>query len=87
MSFEMNWQEPPAPKSGGRSRGRWDHVYEQLRENPGKWALVAENSLSGIAASLRARDTEKRIEFRYLTDGKGYEKSRCDIYARWRSNA
>ena len=79
MSTKINWQEPPAPKN---TRGRtWrPQVVEQLKANPGVWALVEERvaTISSthwarLGCEATARSQGKNAEGKYLVN----------IYARW----
>lgn len=43
----IRWEDPPPARSPagrrpGRSVSRWDPVVEELRDRPGRWAVVAE---------------------------------------------
>lgn len=79
MNVQMKWQEPPQSKAGrGRAASRErDAVVAQLKEHPGRWALVQEQCRnSGAGTSWRQRGCEATAVRR--DDGKGY-----DVYARW----
>lgn len=58
-------------KSGRRETGVWAGVMAQLRENPGKWAVISESLDSAKVTGLRYRFPD--IEFRgaVVARGKG----------------
>lgn len=78
---EIQWRNPPAASRGRGAKARIDKVVSALKENPGRWALVAENCTTGSTPIYRKRGCEVTIR------GTG-EKSPSgqplhDIYARW----
>lgn len=81
----MKWQEPPADGrrhtggSGWNSRSarskELDALADQLRANPGRWALVEENTWPGNAKKYQSRGLDVRLR-------KTGDDQRQDIYAR-----
>lgn len=55
----IRWEDPPDSrkgKAGGRGfvrNPRWQAVADQLRANPGRWAVVAEGENAGISGHIR----------------------------------
>lgn len=47
--LDIKWEEPPAD---GRRQTRWDLVAAALRERPGEWAMVKENTSSSTAVNI-----------------------------------
>ena len=41
----VRWEDPPP------DRFRWKNIAEELREHPGRWALVMEQTDKGAAAN------------------------------------
>lgn len=76
--MEPVWQEPPAPRAGTSRRKDIDLVVAKLKERPGQWAIVSKNSSPSVA-SWQARGCETKT----VSAGLGYEKGKCDTYARW----
>lgn len=78
---EIKWQEPPAD---ARGRDKWGPVADELRAQPGRWALVAE----GVSASMSTAFKRGRIiafqpagSFEAVT--RNVVDGRADIYARY----
>lgn len=49
----IRWEKPPPSRRQGSGRGpggRYDAVADQLRDNPGCWAVIAENVPPGRSA-------------------------------------
>lgn len=40
---EINWQEPPSDGRIGNNKGKHIEFAEQLRANPGRWAVMGED--------------------------------------------
>lgn len=74
MSTEIRWQEPPAT-----GNNRWAPVMDELKRNPGKWALLLTEVTSGNGAQFRNRG----FEVRAISKGRGYQPGKVDIYVRW----
>lgn len=74
----IKWEEPGEETRGRKGgTGRWQKVADMLRENPGEWALVAENEWqAGAMAALKKYGCE--VTCRGVSHGKA-EK----IYARY----
>lgn len=79
MSMQIKWQDPPEPSTGrGRQTSRErDQLVAQLKNHPGKWALILEDQKSSSAAtSMRKRGCEARSVRHRKTNT-------YDVYARW----
>lgn len=76
----IRWETPPAPKESMRSvQSKWYLVRRDLRDNPGRWALVAEGDTCGTDA-FRGPDGFECVQRNFRTvDGSVVS----DIYARW----
>jgi hypothetical protein len=77
---ELKWQDPPPGRRLGGKVGaqRIDADVEELKANPGRWALIAESVTSPVLLSYRKRGCEVRI-----STVKPKPNARYDIYARW----
>lgn len=78
MSMKIKWQDPPESGIGrGRQASRErDQLVEELKEHPGKWALILEDQKSSsAAASMRKRGCEARTV-------RHKETGTYDVYAR-----
>lgn len=59
MSVILRWEDPPPPRRGFGDRGRWAEnadlraIADELRANPGRWAVVAEAANPGSATHIR----------------------------------
>jgi hypothetical protein len=71
---DLNWQEPPPVTRGNRTK--WSVLAEQLREHPGRWALVATRPSDALATYLRRR---RGLE----ATCRKREDGQWDVYARW----
>lgn len=72
----MKWQEPPTPRRSSKYKTKTDLDVEELRANPGAWALVAEKR---VGNSARQKYVQRGCEARsYRHPGGLY-----DVYARW----
>lgn len=55
----IRWEQPPAQRSGTTRRGpasRYTKLAEQLRANPGRWAVIVETTKHGqssLATQIR----------------------------------
>ncbi len=74
----LRWEEPP-PRCSGR-RGAWTEVMEDLRSQPGEWAVVAEDYETDAAHDV-AR-TFRRRRFEAVVRKQRHSPFRT-IYARW----
>ena len=76
----MKWQEPPADGRSARPKqSRSDEinaVAEELKANPGKWALVDEDAWPNTLYVWKKRGLE--VRFRMTGEGR-----KGDIYARY----
>lgn len=76
---ELTWQDPPS-RTGGKTRA-WEPVVEQLKANPGKWALVAEDwTYSAPPAAFRQAGCEATARRNKAENG---AKKTWSIYARY----
>ena len=81
---QLTWTDPPEAKNaGGRgAAGRWNQVAAQLRDNPGRWALIG-NFSGNVPAGFRTGKTIgwTRDEFEFTQRSTG--DHRVDVYARF----
>lgn len=85
----IRWEEPPPDGNRGMKAPKrskyWQDVAAQLRERPGRWALVLEgdfNAAGGIAGMIKAGRLaafRPAGEFQALTRTVGS----CSVYARY----
>lgn len=74
----IKWQDPP-PKASSRAGKRHtvlDRIADELKANPGRWALVKEKASPGFVEPLKERGLQ--VAMRGMT-GSNYG----DIYARY----
>lgn len=79
MSIKLEWSTPPGRVTGQQAARA--HIAEELKQRPGKWALVE----TDVAASTRKSwqrlgceaTTRRRVE------GDGSTAFTHDVYARW----
>lgn len=79
MAGNITWQDPPARQQKHRTV-ELDELAEQLRTNPGRWAIVATNPYPGAADQYKRRGLEVTTRTRYEGDDVLY-----DVYARARA--
>lgn len=70
---QIVWAEPP------RTNKKWGPILEELKRNPGRWALNAQNDSHGQASFFKKRG----LEVPSKTAGIGYKKGNSDLYVRW----
>lgn len=82
---DIEWAEPPATKAGGgRSGGKHRKIADQLREHPGKWALIGRSMAPSMVTQIR-----KGLIAPYAPAGsfeavgRNYVDKRCDLYVRF----
>lgn len=81
----ISW-ESPEPALAGRGRRKatlrtgLERLAEELRERPGEWAKVAENSTHNIGTRLK---DVHGMEVAFRSAGRDYESGHSDIYARY----
>lgn len=80
----ITWKEPPLPDPGNaRGRGKWQMLVKELKQNPGRWALAAENTYSTLVTRFKKGEIGDAkpgdIEARGVKTGPG----RADVYVRW----
>lgn len=75
MVTGIKWQEPPSAP-----RYDWDAIAEELRSNPGEWALVAEGYSTNNCRSMTRRGMEIRS---HRLTGLHRSQQAYDIYARY----
>lgn len=78
---EIQWKNPPAPKGGPSGAGHIDKVVSALKENPGRWALVAENYTAGAGETYKKRGCE--ITARSTGEKGPSGNPLYNFYARW----
>lgn len=82
---EIIWQDPPKQKISSRPsdtyRGKWQKLAGDLKQHPGRWALVATNASPGIVMHLKMAG----LDVQTRTAGLGYRSTYCDIYARYQN--
>ncbi len=52
----IRWEEPPPSHMRGPGRGaasKWDSLAAQLREHPGRWALVDEGNNASLIDTIK----------------------------------
>jgi hypothetical protein len=69
---DLQWKRPPS-----RGQYDWDDIAEQLKANPGKWALVAPSYSSNKVTGATSRGLTVR------TQRLGTSPARYDVYARY----
>lgn len=47
---QITWEDPP---EGSLRKGMYDWFFDQLRANPGKWAVFKESSTRATATQIR----------------------------------
>lgn len=50
---QVSWSTPPKAVAGRRGNPRWAAIAQALRNNPGEWAMVAENVYASTAHMIR----------------------------------
>jgi hypothetical protein len=71
---EIKWQDPPAALT------RHDSIVAALKNNPGRWALVAEDrSSSSSGTPWNKSGCETKVHRKNPGEG----KAKYDVYARW----
>lgn len=63
MSAPLEWKDPPETALGGRggSENKWRAIGEQLRANPGQWAVVDQKYTRASATALASRVRRGRM--------------------------
>jgi hypothetical protein len=51
----LRWEDPPPLRGADQSQSRWAPVAAELREHPGKWAVIAEYAHPNQASSIAQR--------------------------------
>lgn len=76
----LQWKEPPPAESNRGLHAETREIIDQLKANPGKWALVVESATSsGATTRWKKRGCEATIRRAEKVNG----KYRYDVYARW----
>lgn len=82
--MSLKFQDPPQDR---RIATQWDEIFEELRKNPGKWALIKEGMNSPATAGNLRRGVYKGStpgEFEATTRSREENgKKVVDIYARY----
>ena len=80
---KITWEEPPPANYGkaGHSRGsKWDAIAEQIKKNPGVWALVGKQLPNSVGTWFRENGflttTRNNVRITPTT-------IRCDVYVMW----
>lgn len=71
MSKLIEWKEPPTAY-----KTHWHEIAKELKANPGRWALVAENYGDNTCKALRRHGIKTRSERKTVE-----QPHRYDIYA------
>ena len=79
-SVSIKWEEPPAATVGVHGSIDWASIAKVLKENPGRWALVAENCAVGVQSYVKRR---YGLEIKTRSAGRGYAERHGDFYARF----
>jgi len=81
MTTEIIWQDPPNPYTGHGKRGigRLQKIDIELRNNPGKWALVKEGVRYGSVPPIFGGKEYERAYRNYTENGKKLRR----IYVRY----
>jgi hypothetical protein len=75
VTDELTWQDPP-PDRRRQGSAYIDAIAEQLKSNPGKWALIRTVKSTGSSSStFRKRGLEVTLRRR--------PDLQFDLYARW----
>lgn len=77
----VRWQEPPESRGRPRIFDIDPAEMDLLKANPGRWALVAENTHSGMASTFRERYPDLEISAR--TGDEDCLPGKVHLYARW----
>lgn len=72
----LRWETPPTSSRGRGRAPAIDAVVEELKANPGKWALVREDA----ASNARTPFVKRGCEVRNVTKA---DSHRVTLYARW----
>lgn len=74
---EIKWEEPSEPAKGPGSGQRYAALVAALKENPGRWAVVAENAPATVAGYLKRR-------YGLEVTTRGVKNNRAEkVFARW----
>ena len=76
MTLDLKWEEPEPWTTVSTRYRYWVHVVEELKRNPGHWALVGEDVTSSVMALLKKYGCEATT--RGTRNGRA-----AKIYARW----
>lgn len=81
----IKWGAPPVRERKGRPLSKkWLSIAEQLKTNPGEWAVVAENVSPSYAALIRSGGLRAFESGKYEAVSRGIENNRAkEIYARY----
>jgi hypothetical protein len=75
----VKWQDPPSAP-----RYNWDSIAEELRSNPGQWALVAEGYSTNACKAMTRRGMQIRS---HRLTGLHRREQAYDIYAMFPGDA
>ena len=83
---EIQWKEPPPAKTVKHPTGTYVAVADTLRKNPGKWAIVKEDSQGNLAVFIRAGKVQGFAPagaFEAVSRANGLGRGRATVYARF----
>ena len=82
---KIKWEEPPESKTGGNTNSKWRVVADQLKERPGKWALIAESKPYAVYATYVNKGRLAAFTPAGAFEGTSRKKpdGNFDIYARY----
>ena len=75
---EIDWREPPAPRNG--SPGQVRKFVDQLKANPGKWAVYATGNTARTAHSKAQQYTKRYPGTEWLVRA---EENGYTVFGRW----
>lgn len=84
-SPDLAWEDPPQPQLGTRV-GRWEPVADQLREHPGKWAVIATYPLAQRPIASSLTNALSHGKYRGIDGVQAVSRTVNDevkVYARW----
>lgn len=71
------------PSGGNQNRRNWFAIFAELREQPGDWALVAEDASTGLQQSIRLGKLGDAKPGEFEARGRNIKNQRGNIYARF----
>jgi hypothetical protein len=52
-SYPVVFEEPPPPAQRGGPKSKWPGIFDELRKNPGEWAIVRRDVTPNYATLIR----------------------------------